>query len=76
MSYTFPEPLFERVRDHLERAAAILHKDEAARTIRGNIEEAADLALQFAYRRSFEPRSSRLPVSALPLSAANENSPE
>jgi hypothetical protein len=73
MSYRSPEPLFERVRDHLERAAAILHKDGAAGTIRDSIEEAADLALELAYRRSFGRRPDRLPAPPHPLNAANDN---
>lgn len=63
MSQTYPEPLFERVRDHLERAAAILHKDEFAAPIRDNINEALDLALECAYRPAFRP----------PADPANDN---
>ncbi len=50
MSQTYPEPLFERVRDHLERAAAMLPRDPQSQAIRGNIEEAIEMALECAYR--------------------------
>ncbi|QDZ11591.1 hypothetical protein [Devosia ginsengisoli] len=72
MSQAYPDALFERVRDHLERAAAILHNEVAAQTIRDNIEEAVDLALECAYR----PLSSQplKPVSA--LNVANDNAPD
>lgn len=55
MSQTFPEPLFERVRDHLERAAAILPREAQAQRIRGSIEEAIELALECAYRSRSQP---------------------
>lgn len=68
MPHTFPDARFERVRDHLERAIAILHKDEATQCLRDMIEEAVDLALECAYRSSASRRSyppSR-PISSRP----------
>lgn len=67
MSQAYPDALFERVRDHLERAAAILHNEASARTVRDNIEEAVDLALECAYR---SPRPSG--PASMPH-AANDN---
>lgn len=55
MSQIYPELLFERVRDHLERAAAILPNDLECDPIRGNIEEAIEMALECAYRPRSEP---------------------
>lgn len=55
MSQIYPELLFERVRDHLERAAAILPTDPEVDPIRGNIEEAIEMALECAYRPRSKP---------------------
>lgn len=55
MSQIYPELLFERVRDHLERAAAILPNELDGDPIRGNIEEAIEMALECAYRPRSEP---------------------
>lgn len=55
MSQIYPELLFERVRDHLERAAAILPNNLEVDPIRGNIEEAIEMALECAYRPRAEP---------------------
>ena len=77
MSHAYPRSLYQHVRDHLERAAAILQRDEATLPIRNKIEEAIDLALECAYRPSsappvhcLSPRPLR-PVSG--LVAANDN---
>lgn len=69
MSQVYPDARFERVRDHLERAAAILHNEVGSRTIRDNIDEAVDLALECAYRP--EPPRALNPVSI--FDAANDN---
>lgn len=74
MSRAYPESLFQHVRDHLERAIAILHKNEDALPIRNHIEEALDLTLECVYRRS-----SRHPLTSRPANpvskqrAANDN---
>lgn len=49
--YPMPHPLYERVRDHLEQAAAVLPRDICADALRELIGEAVDLALELSYRR-------------------------
>lgn len=74
MTYPYPNPLFENVRDHLERAVAILHKDHSAISIRNQIEEAIDMTLECAYRPSSRPSGHHL--SSRPnfvLEAANDD---
>jgi hypothetical protein len=67
------ELVYQHVRDHLERAIAILHNDEAARPIRTQIEEAIELIFEYTYRRS-DARPGRRCSTRLPaLVAANDN---
>ena len=73
MSRAYPEVLFQHVRDHLERAIAILHKDEDALPIRNQIEEALDLTLECVYRRQNGPPPSRPLNAASTRHAANDN---
>lgn len=49
--YPMPHPLYERVRDHLEQASAVLPKDISADALRKLICEAVDLALELSYQR-------------------------
>ena len=69
-----PESLFQHVRDHLERAIAILHKNEDALPIRNQIEEALDLTLECVYRRSSGHLLSSRPANSVSaLRPANDN---
>jgi len=74
MSRAYPESLFQHVRDHLERAIAILHRNEDALPIRNQIEEALDLTLECVYRRQSGPPPSRSLNAASTRHAANDNS--
>ena len=49
--YTPPHPLYERARDHLEQAAAVLPRDTCADPLRELIGEAVDLAIELSYQR-------------------------
>lgn len=50
--YTLPHPAYERVRDHLEQAAAVLPRDTCADPLRELIGEAVDLAIELSYQRT------------------------
>jgi hypothetical protein len=68
-----PELIYQQVRDHLERAIAILHNDEAALPIRSQIEEAVELVLECTYRRSYDSPDTRSARLFPALEAANDN---
>ena len=66
VSQNYPDLLFERVRDHLERAAAILPNGPEVDPIRCNLEEAIEMALECAYRPRLEPPLRLLKADMLP----------
>ena len=45
----YPNPLYERVRDHLEQSIAILPQDPVSEAARTMLEEALDVVLWLAY---------------------------
>jgi hypothetical protein len=46
-----PNPLYQLVRDHLERAMATLPRHNGTEPLRGLIDEAIDVAIELAYLR-------------------------